>query len=150
MIYYKRNIDKKLLEWKVSQRRKPLLIRGARQVGKSSAVRQLGKEFKYFVEINLESQPSIRGLFSKDIDVHRTCEGISATTGIPVIPGETLLFIDEIQVSQEAIMSLRYFKRGLSGTACHSCRLFVGIYLRGTTFLWCGENTFAIYVPFFL
>ena len=110
MIYYKRNIDKKLLEWKVSQRRKPLLIRGARQVGKSSAVRQLGKEFKYFVEINLESQPSIRGLFSKDIDVHRTCEGISATTGIPVIPGETLLFIDEIQVSQEAIMSLRYFK----------------------------------------
>ena len=110
MAYYKRNIDKKLLEWKVSQRRKPLLIRGARQVGKSSAVRQLGKEFKYFVEINLESQPSIRGLFSKDIDVHRTCEGISATTGIPVIPGETLLFIDEIQVSPEAIMSLRYFK----------------------------------------
>lgn len=87
-----------------------MLIRGARQVGKSSAVRQLGKEFKYFVEINLESQPSIRGLFPKDIDVHRTCEGISATTGIPIIPGETLLFIDEIQVSQEAIMSLRYFK----------------------------------------
>ena len=70
----------------------------------------MGKEFKYFVEINLESQPSIRGLFPKDIDVHRTCEGISATTGIPIIPGETLLFIDEIQVSQEAIMSLRYFK----------------------------------------
>ena len=110
MTYYKRNIDKKLMEWKASQRRKPLLIRGARQVGKSSAVRHLGKEFKYFVEINLESQPSIRGLFSKDIDVHRTCEGISATTGIPVIPGETLLFIDEIQVSQEAIMSLRCFK----------------------------------------
>ena len=87
-----------------------MLIRGAKQVGKSSAVRQLGKEFKYFVEINLESQPSIRGLFPKDIDVHRTCEGISATTGIPIIPGETLLFIDEIQVSQEAIMSLRYFK----------------------------------------
>ena len=55
MAYYKRNIDKKLLEWKASQRRKPLLIRGARQVGKSSAVRHLGKEFKYFVEINLES-----------------------------------------------------------------------------------------------
>lgn len=55
MAYYKRNIDKKLLEWKASQRRKPLLIRGARQVGKSSAVRHLGKEFRYFVEINLES-----------------------------------------------------------------------------------------------
>lgn len=110
MTYYKRNIDDKLLEWKESPRRKPLLIRGARQVGKSTAVRHLGKRFKYFVEVNLESQPSIRQLFTKDIDVHRTCEAISATLGIPVVAGKTLLFIDEIQVSQEAIMSLRYFK----------------------------------------
>ena len=79
-------------------------------MGKSSAVRQFGKCFKYFVEINLERKPSIRQLFTKDIDVMRTCEGISATLGIPILPGETLLFIDEIQVSQEAIMSLRYFK----------------------------------------
>lgn len=110
MTYYRRIIDQKLLEWKDSPRRKPLLIRGARQVGKSSAVRQFGKCFKYFVEINLERKPSIRQLFTKDIDVKRTCEGISATLGIPILPGETLLFIDEIQVSQEAIMSLRYFK----------------------------------------
>lgn len=110
MTYYKRNIDDKLLEWKESSRRKPLLIRGARQVGKSTAVRHLGRGFKYFVEVNLESQPSIRQLFTRDIDVHRTCEAISATLGIPVIAGKTLLFIDEIQVSQEAIMSLRYFK----------------------------------------
>ena len=109
-MYYKRNIDDKLLEWKESPRRKPLLIRGARQVGKSTAVRHLGKGFKYFVEVNLESQPSIRQLFTKDIDVHRTCEAISATLGIPVVAGKTLLFIDEIQVCQEAIMSLRYFK----------------------------------------
>ena len=110
MTYYRRIIDQKLLEWKDSPRSKPLLIRGARQVGKSSAVRQFGKCFKYFVEINLERKPSIRQLFTKDIDVKRTCEGISATLGIPILPGETLLFIDEIQVSQEAIMSLRYFK----------------------------------------
>lgn len=110
MAYYRRNIDKKLIEWKDAPRRKPLLIRGARQVGKSSAVRQFGKSFKYFVEVNLERKPSIRQLFTKDIDVKRTCEGISAVTGIPIVAGETLLFIDEIQVSQEAIMSLRYFK----------------------------------------
>lgn len=100
MTYYKRNIDAKLLEWKDSARRKPLLIRGARQVGKSTAVRQLGKEFKYFVEINLESQPSIKQLFTKDIDVHRTCEAISATIGIPVVAGETLLFIDESRLAK--------------------------------------------------
>ncbi len=110
MTYYRRNIDKKLLEWKSAPRRNPLLIRGARQVGKSTAVRQLGKTFKYFVEINLERQPSVRQLFTKNIDVFRSCEGISAITGIPIIVGETLLFIDEIQTSQEAIMSLRYFK----------------------------------------
>ncbi len=110
MEYCKRNIDQKLLEWKASPRKKPLLIRGARQVGKSTAVRQLGKTFKYFVEVNLERQPSVRQLFTKDIDVYRTCEAISAMTGVPVVAGETLLFIDEIQTSQEAIMSLRYFK----------------------------------------
>lgn len=110
MEYFKRNIDKKLLEWKASPRKKPLLIRGARQVGKSTAVRQLGKTFKYFVEVNLERQPTVRQLFTKDIDVYRTCEAISAMAGTPIIAGETLLFIDEIQTSQEAIMSLRYFK----------------------------------------
>ena len=110
MTYYRINIDQKLLEWKDSPRRKPLLIRGARQVGKSSAVRHFAKCFKYFVEVNLERQPSIRQLFTKDIDVKRTCEDISASTGIPIVAGKTLLFIDEIQVSQEGIMSLRYFK----------------------------------------
>lgn len=110
MEYYDRYIDKRLLEWKNSASRKPLLIRGARQVGKSTAVRHLAKEFKYFVEINLERQPSIRKLFTSDIDVKYTCESLSATTGTPFIAGQTLLFIDEIQVSQEAIMSLRYFK----------------------------------------
>ena len=65
MAYYKRFIDDKLLEWKVSPRRKPLLIRGARQVGKSTAVRELGKQFRFFVEINLEKQPDLIQLFTE-------------------------------------------------------------------------------------
>ena len=110
MVYYKRLIDEKLIEWKESPRRKPLLIRGARQVGKSTAVRELAKQFRYFVEINLEKQPDLRMMFPANIDVKKTCEKLSATLSIPIIAGETLLFIDEIQMSQEAIMSLRYFK----------------------------------------
>lgn len=110
MAYYKRHIDSKLLEWKNSVRRKPLLIRGTRQVGKSTAVRELGKTFKYFVEINLEKQPDLIQLFPANIDVKKTCEKLSGTLSVPIIPGETLLFIDEIQVSKEAVMSLRYFK----------------------------------------
>lgn len=110
MAYYRRHIDSKLLEWKESARRKPLLIRGARQVGKTAAVRELGKTFKYFVEINLEKQPDLIQLFPTNIDVKKTCEKLSGTLAVPIVPGETLLFIDEIQASKEAIMTLRYFK----------------------------------------
>lgn len=110
MVYYKRHIDDRLLEWKNSSRRMPLLIRGARQVGKSTAVRELGKQFRYFVEINLEKQPDLLQMFPINIDVKKTCERLSGTLGVPIVAGETLLFIDEIQISKEAMMSLRYFK----------------------------------------
>lgn len=110
MTYYQRKIDNDLQTWKNAPRRKPLLIRGARQVGKSSAVRKLGESFKYFVEVNLEKRPALKAFFTEDIDVKKTCANLSATTGIPIIAGETLLFIDEIQSCVPAIMSLRYFK----------------------------------------
>lgn len=110
MTYYRRHIDEQLLKWKDDPRHKPLLIRGARQVGKSTAVRELAKQFRYFVEINLEKQPDLLQLFPENIDVKKTCEKLSGSLGIPIVPNETLLFIDEIQISKEAIMSLRYFK----------------------------------------
>ena len=68
------------------------------------------KTLPIFVEINLEKQPDLLQMFPENIDVKKTCEKLSGTLGIPIIPGETLLFVDEIQVSKEAIMSLRYFK----------------------------------------
>ncbi|MBP5680666.1 MAG: ATP-binding protein [Bacteroidales bacterium] len=110
MEYYKRNIDIQLENWRKSSDHKPLLIRGARQVGKSTAIRHLGKSFKYFLEINLEKQPELQPLFPDDIDVKRTCQLLSVMVGIPIVPGETLLFIDEIQECQNAIRALRYFR----------------------------------------
>lgn len=110
MAYFKRHIDFQLQEWKNALHRKPLLIRGARQVGKSTAVREFGKSFHNFVEINLERQPDLCQLFTPNIDVKKTCKNLSGTLHKPIIPGETLLFIDEIQVCMEAIMALRYFK----------------------------------------
>lgn len=92
---------------------KPLLIRGARQVGKSTTVRHLGEQFCSFVEINLEQQPAYAQLFKPDRDVHRIVAQISALSGKEIKEGETLLFIDEIQASKEAIMSLRFFKEDL-------------------------------------
>lgn len=107
--YFKRHIDKYLAEWKEDKFRKPLLIRGARQTGKSSAARHLGKSFKYFVEINLERNQELKDLFGKDIDVKKICTQLSIIMRTPIIAGETLLFIDEIQESERAIASLRYF-----------------------------------------
>lgn len=109
MLYYRRLIDEQLIEWKDAANRKPLLIRGARQVGKSTAVRELGKKFKHYVEINLERQQSLKKLFTEDVDVKKTCTNLSVVLSIPIIPGETLLFIDEIQSCQPAIRALRYF-----------------------------------------
>lgn len=110
MVYFKRNIDRQLEIWHQSPDHKPLLIRGARQVGKSTAVRQLGRTFQYFLEINLEKRPELHLFFPENIDVKQTCQKLSITTGIPIVPGKTLLFIDEIQSCQSAIRALRYFR----------------------------------------
>lgn len=110
MNYIPRHIDKFLLDWKNDSHRKPLLLRGARQVGKSSSVRNLGKSFKYFLEINLEKRPDARMVFESVSDVHEIAERLAILTGVLVVPGETLLFIDEIQFSADAIRMLRYFK----------------------------------------
>lgn len=113
-MYYKRIIDSYLSEWASRKVHKPILLRGARQVGKSTAVRHLGEQFKYYVEINLEKQPDYKTLFSKDLQVKRIVPQMAAMCGIPIIPGETLLFIDEIQDCQDAIMALRFFKEDMS------------------------------------
>lgn len=110
MKYIPRHIDKFLLEWKDDIRRKPLLLRGARQVGKSSSVRHLGTTFKYFLEVNLEKRRDVQRVFETVPEVHDVAERLAVLMGVPVIPGETLLFIDEIQCSSDAIRMLRYFK----------------------------------------
>lgn len=112
-MYYERIIDRYLSEWATRPVHKPILLRGARQVGKSTAVRHLGESFKYYVEINLEKQSNYIDLFNKDLDVTRIVPQMAAMCGTPIVPNETLLFIDEIQESQEAIMALRYFKEDM-------------------------------------
>jgi predicted AAA+ superfamily ATPase len=109
-MYYKRLIDKYLEEWSKRESRKPVLLRGARQVGKSTAVRNLGRNFTYYVEINFERQPEIATLFRENLDVVRIVEQMSVLVGKPIVAGKTLLFLDEIQMCKEAIMALRFFK----------------------------------------
>lgn len=108
-MYYYRMIDHHLMAWAQSAKHKPLLLRGARQIGKSTAVKHLAEQFEGYVEINFEKQPVYKSLFEKDLDVNRIVPLISAMTKKPIVAGKTLLFLDEIQDCPEAIMSLRYF-----------------------------------------
>jgi len=109
MSYIKRTIDNVLLDWKTDPDRKPLLIRGARQVGKSSTIEQFGKHFEHFVMVNFEKNKKLSALFDGDLDVLEICLKLSAQFKKPVIAGKTLLFFDEIQTCPNAIRSLRYF-----------------------------------------
>ena len=105
----KRLIDQDLTTWKMSKGRKSLILRGARQVGKTFAVRKLGKSYPDFYEINLEKRKDLHSVFEENLDPIRILKDLSVDRGAPIRPGETLLFIDEIQACPQAILSLRYF-----------------------------------------
>ncbi len=112
-MYCERLIDKYLQEWKTKEGRKPVLLRGARQVGKSTVVQHLGESFEIYVEINFEREPEYRALFKENLDVRRIVSQMSALSGKQIVAGKTLLFLDEIQECREAIMSLRFFKEDM-------------------------------------
>ena len=109
MRYLNRNIDRHLQEWKQESDRKPLLIRGARQVGKSSTVRHFGESFNHYLEVNFERDTDVKDIFKGNTDVHDISEKLSLYYGIPVKPGKTLLFLDEIQSCPQALHSLWFF-----------------------------------------
>ena len=108
-MYIRRAIDMELINWKISVTRKPLLLRGARQVGKSSAIRNLGKSFTHFIEINFDEKKEWTTLFESTQNLDALLEQISIIENTPIIENETLLFLDEIQTSLPAIHLLRYF-----------------------------------------
>lgn len=104
-----RQIDNALNEWKLNLSRKVLLLRGTRQVGKTWSVRNLGKGFRYFLEINFESSREVHQFFTGDLNPEEICRNLSAYYNVPLTDGETLLFFDEIQGCIPAISSLRFF-----------------------------------------
>ena len=104
-----RTISNYLLKWKKDPRRKVLLLRGARQIGKTYSIRQLGRQFKNYLEINFEENKEVHTFFSKNLDPKSISEKLSAYYKMPLIPGDSLLFFDEIQACPDALRSLRFF-----------------------------------------
>ena len=108
-MYLNRLIDKDLLDWSKDSDHKPILLRGSRQVGKSSSVRKLAEHFDHFLEINFERNRKVHALFDSDLIPQEICAHLSVHFNRAIIPGKTLLFLDEIQSCPRAISALRFF-----------------------------------------
>jgi len=105
-----RYISSDLKSWIHKTRRKPLLLRGARQVGKTWLVEKLAQmEFENYLKIDFEENAELISIFEGDLNPQKICAELELRTGIDIIAGKTLLFIDEIQICPRAIVALRYF-----------------------------------------
>ncbi len=106
----KRDIYKKMLEWKSSKRRKPLLLRGARQVGKTYTLQQFGdKEYDNVAYFNFEENPALDDFFQQKLDPRAIIANLSLYINREIKPGSDLIIFDEIQEANHALNSLKYF-----------------------------------------
>jgi predicted AAA+ superfamily ATPase len=109
----RRAAEKELINWSNGVRRKPLIIRGARQVGKTHTVEKFGKKhFENCVTANFEKKRALADCFNT-LEPQKIIAALSAMLNTHIVPGETLLFLDEIQMCPQAILALRYFKEEL-------------------------------------
>lgn len=105
-----RELYKSLLQWKNNPNKKPLLIQGARQVGKTYLVKQFGKkEYANFINLNFEKNPDLKNLFTSNLNPQTIINNLSLYLGKKITSENTLIFFDEIQISEKALTSLKYF-----------------------------------------
>lgn len=106
-----RELMKKLIEWKHSPRRKPLIIKGARQVGKTWLMKSFGHQYYEKVAyVNFDHNNRMKDVFTGDFSIDRILMAINAETGQNVTPGNTLIIFDEVQEVPDAITALKYFE----------------------------------------
>lgn len=106
----KRKIYKRMLDWKSSSDRKPLILRGARQVGKTWLMKEFGKnEYTNVIYANFDLDERLRSLFDADYDIHRILTVLQALTGVVPQPHKTLIILDEIQEVNRGLGVLKYF-----------------------------------------
>ena len=131
-----RTAIEKLYDWKESRYRKPLIIEGARQVGKTWLMKEFGANaYKDTIYINFDSNDAMRALFEPDLDTSRLIEGMEIYSGKKIIPGETLLIFDEVQEVPKALTSLKYFCENMPQIHIMCAGSLLGIALHeGTSF----------------
>ena len=106
----KRKIYSKLIEWKESSSHKPLILNGVRQCGKTYIMKEFGKnEFQTFAYVNCDRNENLHQIFEGGFNISKIIRGISALSGVDIIPGKTLIFLDEVQSFPLVLESLKYF-----------------------------------------
>lgn len=137
-----------LVKWKESPRRKPMIIEGARQVGKTWLVKEFAAtHYKNIAYVNFEEQTFLRSLFLTDYDTDRILNAISAATHVNIIPGETLIFFDEIQETDNGVAALKYFNENAGEQHVIAAGSLLGIELHRHTSFPVGKVQFMTLYP---
>ena len=125
-----------LVKWKERRNRKPLILKGARQVGKTWLMKEFGKKyFKYTAYVNLDNNKYMKEVFEGDYNIERILMAVNIETGVKIIAGETLIIFDEIQESPRAISSLKYFCENAPEYAVIAAGSLLGVAIhKGTSF----------------
>jgi uncharacterized protein len=128
----KRIIYNKILDWKQTSKRKPLILNGARQVGKTWILKEFGKnEYESIAYFNFEENPRLSSIFDEDLDTTRLIRELSAASGVPIKAGKTLIIFDEIQSSNNCLTSLKYFYENANQYHIACAGSLLGIRLSG-------------------
>ncbi len=144
----KRAAITELIKWKESSRRKPLIIEGARQVGKTWLVKEFASlYYKNLIYINFEEQIFLRNLFETDFDTSRIIDAITAATHQRCEPGKTLIFFDEIQEADNGITALKYFCENAAEQHIIAAGSLLGLELHKQTSFPVGKVQFMTLFP---
>jgi predicted AAA+ superfamily ATPase len=144
----KRKAYNELLRWKSSETRKPLLLQGARQVGKTWLISEFGKyEFKNYIRINFERDSALELIFAESLDPQKIINDLSLYVGKKIEPESTLLFFDEIQAVPRAITSLKYFNEEAPEFFVIAAGSLLGVSIAGDTSFPVGNVSFLNLFP---
>lgn len=132
---YREKIEE-LKKWKKSSNRKPLIIRGARQVGKTWLMKEFGENFyEKYAYINFDDNSRMNKLFEEDFDIERIIQGLKIESGVNIEPYNTLIILDEIQETPKALKALKYFCENANEYHIISAGSLLGVAIHeGTSF----------------
>ena len=143
-----RNKMEELKKWKESQNRKPLIIRGARQVGKTWLMKEFGKEYyEKCAYINFDDNSRMKNLFEEDFDLDRIIQGLKIESGVNIEPENTLIVLDEIQETPKALKALKYFCENARDYHIISAGSLLGIAIHGEVSFPVGKVDFLDLTP---